>query len=118
IYGGLDRGPTQFSRTFGMAWGIGGWLLTPFLQKIGFEAAQRLRERVAGPAAGKRVDPPPRPCPVRGQPGRGRRPSGTGAGRASIRRDPRPGRCPLPPATSPEVSYTHRHLRDRTHLLR
>jgi len=47
IYGGLDRGPTQFSRTFGMAWGIGGWLLTPFLQKIGFEAAQKLRERVA-----------------------------------------------------------------------
>ena len=47
IYGGLDRGPTQFSRTFGMAWGIGGWLLTPFLQKIGLEAAQQLRERVA-----------------------------------------------------------------------
>jgi NADPH2:quinone reductase len=47
IYGGLDRGPTQFNRTFGMAWGIGGWLLTPFLQKIGFEGAQQLRERVA-----------------------------------------------------------------------
>ena len=47
IYGGLDRGPTQFPRTFGMAWGIGGWLLTAFLQKIGFEAAQKLRERVA-----------------------------------------------------------------------
>src|SRR5947208_1441569 len=47
IYGGLDRGPTQFNRTFGMAWGMGGWLLTAFLQKIGFEAAQKLRERVA-----------------------------------------------------------------------
>src|SRR2546426_7841138 len=47
IYGGLDRGPTEFNRTFGMAWGIGGWLLTPFLQKIGFEAAQKLRERFA-----------------------------------------------------------------------
>jgi NADPH2:quinone reductase len=47
IYGGLDRGPTEFTRTFGTAWGIGGWLLTPFLQKIGFEAAQKLRERVA-----------------------------------------------------------------------
>jgi len=46
IYGGLDRGPTQFTRTFGQAWGLGGWLLTPFLQKIGFEAAQKLRERV------------------------------------------------------------------------
>ena len=29
-----------------MAWGVGGWLLTPFLQQIGFEAAQKLRERV------------------------------------------------------------------------
>jgi NADPH:quinone reductase len=47
IYGGLDRGPTEFNRAFGMAWGIGGWLLTAFLQKIGFEAAQKLRERVA-----------------------------------------------------------------------
>ncbi|HET7793007.1 MAG TPA: zinc-binding dehydrogenase [Rhizobacter sp.] len=47
IYGGLDRGPTEFNRSFGMAWGVGGWLLTPFLQKIGFADAQRLRERVA-----------------------------------------------------------------------
>ena len=27
IYGGLDRGPTVLRRNFGMAWGIGGWLL-------------------------------------------------------------------------------------------
>ena len=47
IYGGLDRGPTEFNRAFGMAWGIGGWLLTSFLQKVGSEAAQKLRERVA-----------------------------------------------------------------------
>src|SRR5215475_13586123 len=47
IYGGLDRGPTEFTRTFGAAWGIGGWLLTPFLQEVGFEATQKLRERVA-----------------------------------------------------------------------
>ncbi len=47
IYGGLDRGPTEFNRNFGMAWGIGGWLLTPFLEKIGAEAATKLRERVA-----------------------------------------------------------------------
>jgi NADPH2:quinone reductase len=47
IYGGLDRGPTEFNRAFGMAWGVGGWLLTPFLQKIGFAEAQKLRERVA-----------------------------------------------------------------------
>ena len=47
IYGGLDTGPTTLNRGFGMAWGVGGWLLTPFLQKIGFAAAQKLRERVA-----------------------------------------------------------------------
>jgi NADPH2:quinone reductase len=47
IYGGLDRAPTEFNRTFGMAWGIGGWLLTAFLTRIGFEAAQKLRQRVA-----------------------------------------------------------------------
>jgi NADPH2:quinone reductase len=47
IYGGLDRSPTELTRGFGMAWGIGGWLLTPFLQKIGFEEAEKLRQRVA-----------------------------------------------------------------------
>jgi NADPH2:quinone reductase len=47
IYGGLDRRPTEINRTFGMAWSIGGWLLTPFLQRIGAEATERLRARVA-----------------------------------------------------------------------
>ena len=46
IYGGLDTGPTTFNRGFGMAWGVGGWLLTPFLQKIGHAAADKLRARV------------------------------------------------------------------------
>ncbi len=35
LYGGLDTRPTEFRRNFGMAWGMGGWLLFPFLQKIG-----------------------------------------------------------------------------------
>lgn len=47
IYGGLDRGPTVLNRNFGMAWGIGGWLLTPFLQSIGPDGFQALRQRVA-----------------------------------------------------------------------
>jgi NADPH2:quinone reductase len=47
IYGGLDRGPTVLTRNFGMAWGVGGWLLTPFLQRIGSENTDRLRRRVA-----------------------------------------------------------------------
>ncbi len=47
IYGGLDRTPTTLTRNFGMSWGLGGWLLTPFLQQIGFEEAEKLRQRVA-----------------------------------------------------------------------
>ena len=46
LYGVLDRGPTELARTYGMAWGVGGWLLFPFLQKIGPAPAQKLRERV------------------------------------------------------------------------
>ena len=47
LYGGLDRAPTEFNRNFGMAWGMGGWLLFPFLQKIGATEAERLKQRVA-----------------------------------------------------------------------
>jgi NADPH:quinone reductase-like Zn-dependent oxidoreductase len=46
IYGGLDMRPTELVRSFGMAWGIGGWLLFPFLQKIGPADGARLRQRV------------------------------------------------------------------------
>jgi NADPH:quinone reductase len=46
LYGGLDTGPTEFNRNFGMAWGMGGWLLFPFLQHIGPHVAQALRHRV------------------------------------------------------------------------
>jgi NADPH2:quinone reductase len=47
IYGGLDTRPTEFVRNFGFSWGMGGWLLFPFLQRIGEVAAQALRQRVA-----------------------------------------------------------------------
>jgi NADPH2:quinone reductase len=47
MYGGLDPSPTEFTRNFGMAWGMGGWLLFPFLQKIGPAATQILKQRVA-----------------------------------------------------------------------
>ena len=46
IYGGLDVSRTRIDRSIGMAWGVGGWLLTYFLQKIGPQDAQRLRDRV------------------------------------------------------------------------
>ncbi|MGO8861701.1 MAG: zinc-binding dehydrogenase [Acidimicrobiales bacterium] len=47
IYGGLDPSPTTLTRNFGFAWGIGGWLLTPFLGSIDRDAFDRLRSRVA-----------------------------------------------------------------------
>jgi NADPH2:quinone reductase len=47
LYGGLERTPTTLDRSYGMAWGVGGWLLPPFLQRIGPEGVQRLRDRVA-----------------------------------------------------------------------
>ncbi|MXX47117.1 MAG: NADH oxidase [Chloroflexi bacterium] len=47
IYGGLDTSPTVLHRSYGLAWGLGGWLLTPFLERVGPEAAERLRQRVA-----------------------------------------------------------------------
>jgi NADPH2:quinone reductase len=46
LYGGLDRSPSLISRNYGMAWGIGGWLLTPFLQKIGIASMLELQARV------------------------------------------------------------------------
>jgi hypothetical protein len=46
VYGGLDPRPIELTRAFGMAWGVGGWLLTSFLRKIGAAEAQKLRERV------------------------------------------------------------------------
>lgn len=47
LYGSLDTSPTEFNRNFGMAWGIGGWLVFPYLQRLGAPAMQALRDRVA-----------------------------------------------------------------------
>jgi len=46
IYGMLNASPTVLNRNFGFAWGVGGWLLWPFLQKIGPAGAAKLRERI------------------------------------------------------------------------
>ena len=46
IYGGLNTSATELNRSFGMSWGLGGWLLTPFLMKVGAEAGGKLRQRV------------------------------------------------------------------------
>ncbi|MFT4266100.1 MAG: zinc-binding dehydrogenase [Xenophilus sp.] len=47
VYGSLDRGPIELARGFGMAWGVGGWLLFPFLQKLTPGRVQQLKQRVA-----------------------------------------------------------------------
>ena len=47
IYGGLDMSPTILNRSFGLQWGLGGWLLTPMIGRIGMERFQQMRERVA-----------------------------------------------------------------------
>ena len=47
LYGSLDRGPTELRRSYGMAWGVGGWLLTPFLIAAGSERVEAMRQRVA-----------------------------------------------------------------------
>jgi len=47
IYGGLDRSPTTLTRNYGFAWGVGGFLLTPFLRKVGIEKQLAMRARVA-----------------------------------------------------------------------
>jgi NADPH2:quinone reductase len=47
IYGGLERSQTTLSRTFGMSWALGGWLLMPFLERIGAEGEAKLRQKVA-----------------------------------------------------------------------
>lgn len=46
VYGRLDLRPIELGGNFGMTWGAGGWLLFPFLQKIGPAAAHTLRQRV------------------------------------------------------------------------
>ena len=47
LYGNLDLAPTEIQRSFGMAWGLGGWLVFPFLSKLSAEQNARLRVRVA-----------------------------------------------------------------------
>ncbi len=46
LYGNLDLAPTEISRGFGMAWGVGGWLLFPFLNRIGPTRTRELKQRI------------------------------------------------------------------------
>lgn len=47
VYGGLSTAPTELTRSFGMRWRMGGWLLTYFLEEVGADEARALRDRVA-----------------------------------------------------------------------
>lgn len=109
IYGSLDNRPTELSRSFGLTWGVGGWLLTPFLQKIGPAEIGRLRQRVASSSRPpspvttprwsrwpRRSIPPTSPCTANAPPAknssstrinrdlRRRVTPGAGAGRAGL----------------------------------
>ena len=37
----------MLKRSYGMSWGLGGWLLTPMLGKIGMEKFQEMRARIS-----------------------------------------------------------------------
>ncbi|NTF33065.1 alcohol dehydrogenase catalytic domain-containing protein [Rhizobium skierniewicense] len=47
IYGGLDSRPIVLDRDWGMQWSVGGWLLTPFLERIGPLERTQLRQQIA-----------------------------------------------------------------------
>ena len=81
IYGSLDTAPIELTRNFGMAWGVGGWLLTPFLQKIG-----RSEQVRATRARGERAEDHLRqPLHADGVAHRGARPRRTSPSTASAR---------------------------------
>jgi len=46
LYGGLDTSPTTFNRSFGMSWGMGGWLVFPYFQKLGSAKLLEMKDRV------------------------------------------------------------------------
>jgi NADPH:quinone reductase len=50
IYGSLDFSPTVIERKFGLTWGVGGYLLTNALARLGGEAIGRMRARVSAEA--------------------------------------------------------------------
>ena len=45
IYGSLDSGPTVLQRAWGLSWGVGGWLVTNFLERLSSDEVARLRAR-------------------------------------------------------------------------
>jgi NADPH:quinone reductase len=47
IYGGLDPSPTELTRNFGLAWSVGGWLLTPLLMSLEPARVAALKQRIA-----------------------------------------------------------------------
>jgi hypothetical protein len=50
IYGSLDFSPTVLERRFGLTWGVGGYLLTNALARLGGEAIARMRARILAEA--------------------------------------------------------------------
>jgi NADPH:quinone reductase len=47
MYGSLSQQPTILNRSYGMYWNVGGWLVTPIIQKLGFDGFSKMKQRVA-----------------------------------------------------------------------
>ncbi len=47
LYGGLNTSETTLTRGYGMAWGVGGWLLPSFMARVGMKVVMGLQARVA-----------------------------------------------------------------------
>jgi NADPH2:quinone reductase len=47
LYGSLDTGPTEFSRSFGMAWGMGGWLVFNEMARLDPATVEGFKRRIA-----------------------------------------------------------------------
>jgi NADPH:quinone reductase len=47
VYGALGEGPIEINRNIGLAWGVCGWLVTPFLQKAGAAVREKFMQRIA-----------------------------------------------------------------------
>ena len=61
IYGGLDTTETRLNRSYGMRWGVGGWLLGPnFLERVGPERADAVRPPPPTPLFTATISSPPR----------------------------------------------------------
>ena len=47
LYGGLDTRPVQLDRSYGMSWGVGGWLVFEKLKRMAPDTLAEMKARIA-----------------------------------------------------------------------